>query len=412
MRAPGRQLLFTILLTLTPLAGCEDGPVPEPSQDPAPGQKVTEPRGDPSTDSGSAPGPLRAVDGLSAFQSRSRLTYAQPGVKSYQLEATYAFPERARWRMEPERARGDRSTRRMHFQFGSELWLVREGKNASIAFLGEEKRLTALQLELRRVAMTWPAELEWTGEGKQRRAELPDLGILVAEIDPDTERPVAIESRLSEEEVYERLEGIEWQEIEKRPWPASWTLLNRGTPIWRETFLQIIPGGRFLESYFQPPDRREPGDGHFSAQPQRVELPPRVVHARALEVDSTWDQALAAAGQELAIWKKRLDGQGLRLDERPVFRLSPRGLPIAVELRLEEPLQELPEGWIRLEGGDGLSVLQEGLAGLEGNALPTLRREVPEGSQAGTPYALVGREEGGEGGIGLVQVVLPLVGGE
>ena len=83
--------------------------------------------------------------------------------------------------------------------------------------------------------------------------------------------------------------------------------------------------------------------------------------------------------------------------------LTPQGL-IASE--------ELPEGWDRLEGADGLTMLQDGLAGLENHALPALRALVPEGSRAGTPYALVQHEEDGEGGIRLVQVVLPLVGGE
>src|SRR5262245_21044490 len=55
----------------------------------------------PATDPLATLSPLRPIAGLAGFQSSSALTYASDASKPHSLEATYVFPDRARWYVAP-----------------------------------------------------------------------------------------------------------------------------------------------------------------------------------------------------------------------------------------------------------------------------------------------------------------------
>lgn len=362
------------------------------------------------------PGRRRAIGGLGAVYCTSTITLDAHPDSPLRLETTYAFPDRVRWLM--SNANGtDPRQRRQWFRFGTSLWRIDPGSERSVPSPPEERTLTLLQMELRRVALIWPADLEWIAGDGVCTVRLAGLGELRAELDAATGRPSALELRVLEESEgstgkplrTERFEGILWREQAKREWPSSWVISVDGERIGRETFDELRPGGRYLDAYFQPVDRRD-SSAAPAAEARAIALAPRVARRTALEAGTSWPAAFTAADEEVERCRKALAGSGWHLSTHPAFELDREGRPIAVVLRLEEGTEgPPPEGWRRLEGGEGLSVLMQGLRGVNAAQLEDLATRIPAGRRGGVPYA---RVERADGKIGLVQLVLPILAGE
>lgn len=361
------------------------------------------------------PARRRAVDGLAGFTSRSRLVFAELPDRPFRLDATHVFPDRARWLIEPwpaddadPAAPPDRRARSLRFLFGEALWSVEPGGAGSRAFEGEELRLARLQLELRRVATTWPADLEWTGEGTLRTAVLAGVGRLEARLGDDG-RPESLASSDPDGTARERLVAIRWREPEAdgaRTWPSGWELHVGERLVWRETLVEVAPAARVSELFFVPPDRQGAGARVSlpSAAPTRLELPAVARWSRPLSPAERagWEPAVAAARAEL----QRLSAQlGGRLSPRPVFELDLSGRPVALELRLEGTPEPLPEGWSRRPRGPAWRSVGVGTEGLEA-ALDLLRQAVGEGEQPGTAHLVAQLTPNG---VGLTQLVVPVL---
>ncbi len=400
-------LFAGLVLLALPLPGCPDAPSAavqeveqvEQAEDPPP-------RG---------PGRRRAVNGVGGVTCTSTLTLEAFPDAPQRMEMTYVFPDRVRWRMAPAQSRDPRQ-RRLWYRWGSELWRVEAGSERSIPTPPEERALELLRMELRRVALIWPADLDWKGSKTLQRAELKGLGEIRAELDAETGRPTALEFRIATEDEGppverapdERLEEIRWKEQERRHWPGSWAIVVGGEKVAGEEFDQILPKARYVDSYFKPLDRRDTLVTSPPSEPREMPLAARIVHRSPLDAGTDWKTAFATADERLEGWRKKLEGTGRELSTRATFQLDRQGRPVAVELRLLGlPEGPLPEGWRRLEGGKGLSILMRGLRGLNAAQLDELLDRIPEGHRAGTPYARIQREA--EGRIGLVQLVLPLV---
>jgi hypothetical protein len=355
------------------------------------------------------PGPRRAIAGLSSIQYRSTITMASDPRLSAESVVTFVFPDRAHLRIEPVAEKVDPLQRRIQYRWGSQQWVVLPGASKSKALEGQEHRQGLLQLALRRVLLTWPAELEWQGTGEVRTAKLPDFGKLVVAIDPATGRPSRIESEFAEGRPLERLAKIRWRKDGKRYWPISWTLFVEGREIWSEKIEVVRPGARFLDSFFKPLDQRDLQAGDPASTPRETPFPPRVIRTRTLPEGAGWDRAFALAKEETATWTERLKGGGYPLDSHPTFQIDRRGRPTAIELRLKGLPEKVPEGWRRVEGGRGLTQLLPGLSALEGGTLDRLFTLVPRTSRAGTPYV---RVRGSSKESGMVRLVLPLLPGK
>ncbi len=400
MGGPAALIAALLLVAGAPLQGAGEGSEGAPrSPDDAPQRP---------------PGRRRAVDGLAGFTSRSRLVFPDLPDRPFRLDATHVFPDRARWLIEPWPAEDtapatppDRRARSLRFLFGEALWSVEPGASGSRAFEGEERRLARLQLELRRVATTWPADLEWSGEGTLRTAVLAGVGRLEARLAGDG-RPESLASSDPDGTARERLVAIRWREPDAdggRTWPSGWELHVGERLVWRETLVEVAPAAKVSELYFVPPDRQGAGARVSlpSAAPTRLDLPAVARWSRPLSPAERagWGPAVAAARAEL----ERLSAElGERLSPRPVFELDPRGRPVTLELRLEGDPEALPEGWSRRPPGPAWRSVRVGTEGLEA-ALDALRQAADEGERLGAPHLVAQLTPAG---VGLTQLVLPV----
>lgn len=364
------------------------------------------------------PARRRAIAGLGGFVSRSKVVYTVLPETPYLLEATYVFPERSRWLLEPwptsegdgaETEAPDRRQRNLRFQFGEAIWGVEPGKLESRTYAGDERRLARLQHELRRVAMIWPAEHEWVTDGETRMTEIEGLGLLVATLDANG-RPREIASRDADGTIRERIANIRWNAPDSegaRAWPASWDFHFGAPLIWSETIQSVQVAGKLSELHFLPPDRRGPG-ARVSLPPgavQRIDLPAALAWTQDLEESAraSWPLALAAARTALARWQATLGHD--QLAPRPIFHLDSAGRPIRLELRLLAPPAELPEGWQRTEPGPAMRQIQPGLDGIDAAAIAALGKELEEAERPGPAHLVV--QLVGEG-AGLTQLVVPI----
>ena len=364
------------------------------------------------------PGRRRAIAGLGGFVSRSKLVYPSLPETPYQLEATYVFPGRARWLLQPwpkPVAEGtvpeppDRRQRTLRFQFGEGIWALDPGKLASRTFVDEELRLTRLQLELRRVAMTWPAEHEWVADGDRRSVALEGLGVLVASLGENGQlRELASSDAGGTKR--ERLAKLRWSEPAAegaRIWPVSWEFHYGDSLIWHETIESVEVASKLSELFFLPPDRRGPGARVSlpAGAVQRLDLPAVAAWSEELNdaARDAWPLALAAARTALARWEETLGPDVVA--ERPAFHLDAAGRPIRIELRLRSVPSALPEGWRTTEAGPAMRRILTGLDGVDAAAIRALGEGLAPAERPGPAHLVV--QLVGDG-AGLTQLIVPL----
>ncbi len=373
------------------------------------------------------PGKRRAIQGMGSVVGLSKVTFpSQPGVQQ-DLECSYAFPDRARWRMTPssDEAEGKqqgrngmrsrpqgRTARHQMFRFGNGGWTILPGNDTSEQHEGEALRIHMLRFELRRLALIWPGELTWTSEENSQRVVLEGLGKLEVQLDPATQRPILMRSIDPDGSVREEFKNIQWNapdEERKRFEPASWDLHFQGTHVWTETFLRFTWGGRLTEAFFQPNDRFQGGrmKASGSSDAERLEIPEVAVWREDLnpEAKTDWDQAIQQARQAMERWRPILEEGGFMLDEYPVFRLSKDGDPLRLELRLKDLPDYPPEGWFAQGGLDGLRRMGVGLDLASKNSVISLRGRTPSGHISMDPYLAVQLLENG---VGITQLVMPI----
>ncbi len=369
----------------------------------------------------------RPIGGISSVYSRSNLRFPSAPDQKFECEATFVFPGRARWRIarkaaeQPDSPDGaepaeDYRGRSIRFQFGKSLWLLNYGQVDSQPLVGDAEVELLIQLELRRVAMIWPAELEWKIDGQTQTANLGKLGSLRAELDPDSGQPSSIESLNPDGTPRESLEKITWtREPEgERSWPSSWDLVVKKQVIWNETFTEVKSGLKVLETSFIPSDRRGSGGSTSSAQGlaiQQLSLGRAAFWREELDpaVRRDWDLSLRASRDALAEWKKSLTPLGLTLEPRAYFLLDEEGLPLTLQLQLTAIPETLPAGWKELEERSALRLVSNGIDWIGTSSLARLRAGVPDKHIAKDPLAIVQLTARG---AGITQLILPIASSE
>ena len=151
--------------------------------------------------------------------------------------------------------------------------------------------------------------------------------------------------------------------------------------IWLETFEEVESGGKFLESYFIPPDRRE-GNGPTSLQSNNVEtceLVRTCVWRGPLSAPARedWSLALEEGRSAVARWNAKFEGAEPVLDTRPCFSLDSEGMPTEIELQLRSYPPKPPEGWTERPAVSALRVVGSGLPSLRPASLKKMLARIP-----------------------------------
>ncbi len=417
-RSRASWILWALLGACAGLAVAQEPPAPADGEKPedAPGSAAEK---DDQAEEVRPPGPQAPVSGMSSLVARSHLEFPGLPDQPHVLDATYAFPERARWRIAPrpkptapgkrQSAEVRRQDRRMRFRWGDGVWAVEPGETGSRRFEGEDRRLALLRIEMRRVALMWPAELEWKGEGAERVALLPGVGQYVAWLDPEHGRPVRLESRDADGTPRERFEAITWRAEGERHWPQAWELWSGENLIWKEQIGSVRTARKLQDPFFLPGDQRQGRVTNVKAlnrlQVDEVQVPRFRAWRRRLEKDEQdWEKAVEIGRLELGNWSKAFEGTRYRLDDRPYFYVDQGCKPFLLEVRLLNELDDPPPEWILQGGYPALRSAFDSVDKLTPTNLSRIRSRVPQDLSGGGPYAAVQLTEGG---TGIVQLVLP-----
>ncbi len=334
--------------------------------------------------------PPAPIAGLSGFQTTSHMVFAGQDDAPHVLQAVYVFPDRVR--LHRSLVGAGPSERDVEYRSGSQVFRLPQGQPRSEAKAGEAQVRALLHMEVRRAAMLWPDGFDWSKEKKKvRKAPVLDraggseIGSIEARLDRRG-RPEAFVATDAEGFQYDFVRIESWFEAEKRKWPRELSFEFEGKPVWTETIESVTTKVRYLDLFFQPPDRRP-----RSVTPQgptivSLDIVPVTLRALELEPGTDWTRARAEFEGELRRLEQRL-GEGYSLDPTGTFEVDEDGHPIRALLRLERPLPSPPEGWSNLAERQGLALVGiESPAGIDRRALELLRRRVPPGAEAGTPY--------------------------
>jgi hypothetical protein len=344
-----------------------------------------------STPAKGEPGPRQPVAGLRSVECGSTIVYASRPDDPHRLQATYAFPDRARW----WRSAGTETSarREMLFRFGSTFWSVPEGGGVSVRLAGDALTLANIQLEMRRAVFLWPQGFEWKRDGKQSVVPLAGLGTLTATFaDAAAKNPTAFAFTGADGKPGDEYRAVAWRMEKDKPWPTRLELWHDKALVWTETVDSIDTSTRFIDAYFVPPDTRD----NSASKPMAVgevrptDVPENRSQRVALPKKTTWEAARAEHKRLAAEREPDLKAQGLHLDDRETFEVSDALEPTAVILRLapcKEPLDPaLAKDWPRTPERPALYTFVASLSALAPARLADLRKAAPPDSTCGTPY--------------------------
>ncbi len=324
------------------------------------------------------------IAGLGGLQTSSRITFAAEGARPHALEATFAFPDRARWTLAPEGARaGDR---RIIFRCGSAFFELAP-QQATARIVSEagpddsQWRASLASVEVRRALFLWPDGFAWEGDATRKSAKLAGGESLVAELGSDG-LPTALYVG-GERAGCERFDALSWREQRGRRVPAAFDFSVDGARIWREDVVSLDLQVQVLDSFFLPAELR-PGAAAPSSGPRIVPVDvPRAHELRVpLPADTAWS-AVKDHWQAAFAPYARPVGDGWRLEGGSLVEIDAGGAPVAILLRFKPGLSAAPEGVtsVREHGALALSLpsaptsLTESLASLRGALPPKARAE-------------------------------------
>jgi hypothetical protein len=366
---------------------------PQPPQSP-PTAAPAEAKGD--------PGPRTAIAGLRSLECGSTVVYAALPGAPHRLQASYAFPDRARWWLG---VGADPSARRkMLFRFGSRCWSVPEDVGVSRRLEAKERDEMRVQLEMRRALFLWPHGFEWNREGRRSTAPLEDLGTLTATFaEASAKNPTALAFTGADGKAGDEYRAIAWRaetdkgkssakdKLKEKPWPAKLELWHADALIWTETVVSIDTSTRYIDAYFVPPDTRDNAGATPKAGDVRpLDVPEHRSQRVALPARTTWAAACAERERLVAERTAGLAAHALALDDRATFEVSDALEPVAVVLRLapcREPLDPaVAKDWPRTNERPALYTFVTGLTSLAPSRLADLRQAVPSDAVSGCPY--------------------------
>jgi hypothetical protein len=361
-----------LALTLGLLSAPQE-PKPEPKQDSKP--------------AASAPSlafPARApIAGLAGFHGVSTVTYAEAPERPHELEATYVFPDRARWQVVDRSAS---ASRHIVYRAGAEFFVLEPGTASSqwidASSHADDRAANLRAFELRRALFLWPDGFAWKGQGSERSADFAG-GSLVATLGADG-RPetIAVETSGAPGERYE---SIRWSERRGRWWPRSLEFVLDGARVWSETVESVDTQVHLLDLYFVPPDRRPAPQSQAAMLRQVIhgDVPGGWCKRVALAAKTTWSDTEARWRKEVAA----AASAGQRIEPGAWVELDRAGRPVALVLHLSRGSGDPPHGTEEVEERTAVVV---GLNGVDldlADALRSLEASAPEGTAAGEAYA-------------------------
>lgn len=251
------------LLLLAFACGCgqdSEAPVePTVTMSAAPRDDITETT---STDEELVPpGPREPIDGVHGFIATSRIDFEALPDSPHRVSATYTFPDRARWHIEP--ANASTGQRTVIYRSGPQAWGLTPGSGEAVRAHADDEARVLLQLELRRAAMIWPRGVEWRDghtetQGVQVRiAEVETGGLLGARSETSSSTPSSFYSELPGGGTFEELRDLEWTDGPLGLRPERWTLFSGGAVVWTETIESMDTSVRYVDGHFLPPHLRE-----------------------------------------------------------------------------------------------------------------------------------------------------------
>jgi hypothetical protein len=349
--------------------------------------------------------PRAKIAGLDGFQSSSTVVFDSDPTLPHLLEATYVFPGRARWSFAPHDAQP--GERQLVYRCGRALYELAPMQTASNEIDAEKNAELYAQncwaLELRRALFLWPDGFAWSAapEVGDKLAET-DCGVkLRARVGGDG-RPTALFVD-GFEGVRETFREITWREQNGRWWPAALELHLEGQRIWKERVEALNTNVNVLDLYFVPADRRVKSP---ATRLQHVDMSACSRVRIALAEGADWNAAASAWTEAVQRWSKP-DSPYWPIAPGSWVELDANGKPRAVLVAFTPTAErKAPEGIVEFAEQNALRL---GLSGAEVDfaaALTTLRGALPQGANAGTPFA---RFPGTPGPGGPTEVVLPLV---
>jgi hypothetical protein len=259
-------------------------------------------------------------------------------------------------------------------------------------------------MELRRALMLYPDGFEWKGTGPERRADLGELGSLfVVDSTASDKRPTELGDAGPDGKTIDSFKAIRWREKDGRTWPAEMELWHAGELVWKETVDSVDVRGRFVDSYFVPPDRRDrTGAEPMQGSIRELDLPPTCALRVETSKGGTWDGALAELARLRGDWTKQLAEKKLELEPIATIEISGEADPMAIVLRLSTVPEDLPAGFLVSSPRKGLAVAVLGLKEATSAKITDLRKALPKGSVEGIPYVRFDPKTGAEGRIVMV----------
>lgn len=357
----------------------------------------------------SVPSPRVAVGGLLSIDCASSVVYAAAPDVPHRLNATYAFPDRARWWL----GVGDESSpeRRMRLRLGAAIHAIDPGQGASRELLAEERSEALVQIEMRRALFLWPHGFDWVREGLQSRAALPRVGTLTARFaEAASTRPVALEFHATDGAVGDEYRAITWRVENEKAWPVTLELWHAGEKIWLESVRSVDTRTRYVDCYFLPPDRRELGlsKPRADVQVRSTDLPECRVQRIGLKEGTSLEAALAEWKRIVHERRAELAPLGLALDDKVTLELGPRAKASAILLRLAPTAVPLPEQvaarFALVPERPGLSTFVIGLGAVNGAQVEALEAALPQDARALSAYVRLDPEKPHE----YVLIILPL----
>ncbi|MFM7296380.1 MAG: hypothetical protein ACKO4Q_04060 [Planctomycetota bacterium] len=333
--------------------------------------------------------PARAsVAGMSGLQTSSRITFAAEGARLHSLEATFAFPDRARWTLAPEGARaGDRS---IVFRCG-QAFFERAPQQATARLVSEagpedaQWRASLAGVEVRRALFLWPDGFAWEGDAARKSAKLPGGESLVSAPGADG-LPTALYVG-GERAGRERFDALAWRELRGRKFPASFDFSVDGARIWREDVVTFETRAQVLDSFFLPAELR-PDAAAVASGPRIASVDvPRSHELRVELPDGTEWSAVKERWQAAFAPYARPAGDGWRLEGGSLVELDERGAPRAILLRFKPGLGAAPGGVVSVREHGALALSLPSAPSSLAESLATLRGALPPNARVARTFA-------------------------
>ena len=343
----------------------------------------SKPAGATSGSTSAQPVQATALGLLRGIESNSSVIYDAAPVEVHRLRSAYAGQDRARWWL----GKGEDSSlqRQMRLRSGADLFGFEAGSNKSLPFEGENRAQVLAQLELRRALLTWPAGLEWKGEGPERESSLGDLGRLRAHFADKATRPSELQFVVPGGANFDGYRAITWIDREGALRPSTCELWHGDKRVWKES-IESVEAKSFSESYFIPADRRAGTAPPAARSVQQMSLQEYCGRRFEFAADASWTSAASELDHLRKEWGPKLRADGLELETKATVELTDDLRPRACTLRLTKIPSSIPPGFEHANVRTGVGLILDGMPALNLESLAALRTAVPKGMRPGTPY--------------------------